>query len=42
MKKIGERINEFLHWVAPSRKYVYYFNEGSADEKGKFLSVLRS
>lgn len=39
MNKIGEKLSKFFHWVSPTRKYVYYFNEGSSEDKGS-VSVV--
>lgn len=39
MKKIGESIGELFHWVSPGRKFVYYFDEGSSEDRGR-LSIF--
>lgn len=36
---IGEGLKKILSWAIPSRKYIYSFSEGSAEEYGKFKSV---
>ena len=37
MKTIGESIGEFFHWVSPGRKFVYYLDEGSSEDRGRLL-----
>lgn len=39
MKKIGESIGELFYWVSPGRKFVYYFDEGSSEDRGR-LSIF--
>lgn len=39
MKTIGESIGELFHWVSPGRKFVYCFDEGSSEDRGRLLKV---